>query len=98
MTDSNNVSANAIPVVTADGTANVQPELLREYLKEAFSHLDAMNTAKLKLKEVIEAAADGTGLSKKLVGKYFKARYSAKVKETTELGALFERLDEVVEA
>lgn len=98
MNDQNNVTSQAIAITTSDGVANVHPEVLRQYTREAFGHFDAMNTAKEELKQMIEAAAEGTKLPKKLIRKYLKAKYDAKVKETTELGNLFSALDEALEA
>lgn len=97
-TDTNNVSANAIPVTTSEGTFNVQPELLREYTKEAFRLFEQISIAKEELKGVLEAAAEGTKVPKKIIRKYLKSKYDAKVDEAVETGNVFEQLNLVMEA
>lgn len=96
--DANNVTGENITIKTSDGTASVNPELLRGYLKEGYDVLSQMDTLKDEFKDIVEAAADGTKLPKKIVSKYLKARYKASTKADKEVGDVFAKLDEVVDA
>lgn len=58
-----------------------QRELLKKYKDEAFGYIADAETAKNQLKEVVYTAATSTGLSKKLIGKFYKTAYSDKVRE-----------------
>lgn len=82
---------------TSEGTATINQELFQGYVKEAFEHLTTMAEAEGYFKEVVETVAETTKLKKSKVSKYLKERYAAKTKATREMGALFEKLDEVVE-
>lgn len=88
--------ANTITIDLADGTATINDELFKEYLKEAYEHLTAKQEAEEMFKEVVETVAETTGLKKAKVSKYLKQRFEAKTKETKELGELFAKLDEAV--
>ncbi len=75
------------------GNATVDVELLRGYTAEALGHLDEQLSYKTQFDEVVEAAVKGTGLEKKLLSAYFKARHKEQTKETSQKGAAFEALD-----
>ena len=65
--------------ITAD-----QKKLLQAYKTEAFAPLADMETANNVLKEIIEAAAESTGVEKKIIGKYFKLSYKDQVGSQSE--------------
>lgn len=51
----------------------------------------------LDFKDLVEGIADATGMEKKHVGKYFKAKYKAATKAPKIEGDLFEALDNISE-
>lgn len=85
-------------IETKNGTVEVNAELLTGYLQEASAHYAAIDSAKTDLKLIGEALEEKTGIKSSLIMKYAKSRYDEKTKETTELGELFQQLDEAVEA
>ena len=85
-------------IETKNGTIEVNQELLQGYIDEAAMHYSAIDAAKTDLKLIGEALEDKTGIKAGLIMKYAKAKYDDKTKDTTELGELFQQLDEAVEA
>ena len=83
---------------TVNGPIEINQELLSGYIDEASTHYAAMDAAKADLKLIGEALEEKTGLKASLIMKYDKSRYDDKTKETTELGVLFEQLDEAIAA
>lgn len=71
-----------------------QRDLLKEYKAEAFEYFRSMEEARLGIKDVVEAAAEGTGLEKALVRKLYKAMFDSKVSEIIELAAQIQFLAE----
>jgi len=88
---------NLITVTIGEDRIEFDPEVLREYLVEAVGYLAAIDEPKEDLKAVIEAAAGATKLPKKVVSKYFKARYKAETAAQKAQGDLFAQLDEAVD-
>lgn len=98
MTDDANVTSNAITIEVANGqTANIQPDVLREYVREAYGYISEQEKAKGDLKELVETVAETTGLKKGVINKYFKARYKQATEAEKSLGKLFTQLDEALE-
>lgn len=56
-----------------------------------------MDAMKDDLKEIIQEAADKNKMDKKLVAKYFKARYKAQTKEVAEQGVMFAAIDDLID-
>lgn len=75
------------------GDKAVDVKLVRGYTSEALEHLDKQLSYKVQFDEVVEAAAAGTGLEKKFLSAYFKARYKETTKELSEKGEQFQALD-----
>lgn len=75
------------------GDTAVDIKLMRDYTAEALGHLDKQLSYKTQFDEVVGAAAEGTGLEKKLLSAYFKARFKEQTKEASLKGAAFEALD-----
>jgi hypothetical protein len=92
MTDNNNVIVNA-----EDGIANMQPEMLREYLKQSYEILTELDNLKEQFKGHVETVAAETTLKKGVVSKYLKARYKQATKVEKELGQVFDQLDSIAD-
>lgn len=56
-----------------------------------------MDAMKDDIKEIIQEAADKNKMDKKLVAKYFKARYKAQTKEVAEQGVMFAAIDDLID-
>lgn len=56
-----------------------------------------MDSMKDDIKEIIQDAADKNKMDKKLVAKYFKARYKAQTKEVSEQGEMFAAIDNLID-
>lgn len=82
---------------TSAGTVTIEAKKFQEYNRAAHDILEQISELQKDFKEVIEAAADGTGLKKPKVAKYFKERYKAATKATKETGELFAQLDSILE-
>jgi dihydrodipicolinate synthase/N-acetylneuraminate lyase len=98
MTDQNNVTSDAVGITVDGVTANISPELLREWVKEANGYLAEAEAQQDEFKGLVEAIKTSTGLKKGFISKYLKSRYKQKTKAEKELGKGFEKLDEVLEA
>jgi predicted solute-binding protein len=59
--------------------------------------LNAAESYKTEFKEMITAASEKTGLPKKVLSKYFKARFKEATKEAAEEGEVFAALDRVLD-
>lgn len=68
-------------------------KLLKEYKTEAYSHLADIETANQELKLIVEAAAEKTGIEKKVVSQWFKLAYKAKTEEYLSQAAIIEVLN-----
>jgi uncharacterized protein (UPF0335 family) len=86
-----------IAIQTTEGTVNVNAELLRTYYTEASELLKNEADAKEQFKDAIEAQAEALGVDKKVLTKYFKARFKEATKEASQQGKVFEQLDEAFE-
>ena len=84
-------------IETKNGAVEVNQELLTGYIDEAATHYAAIDSAKGDLKLIGEALEEKTGIKATLIMKYAKAKYDDKVKDTTELGELFEQLTAATE-
>ena len=71
-----------------------QRELLKKYRAEAFNYLTEIQGANENLKDVIEAAADGTGLEKKIIGKFFKALFKQSIQDIADEAEILQFLAE----
>lgn len=85
-------------IETNNGTIEINAELLNGYISEAAKHYAAMDAAKTDLKLIGESLEESTGIKASTLMKYCKSKYDDKVKDVTELGELFERLDAATEA
>lgn len=95
--DNQNVTKNMVAIVDADGTTvNVDPELLRQYVDEAFDHLRDQKKANTLYKEVVEAAAETTGVAKPLLNKWIKARFKDETKKLKAVAETFESLEAAI--
>jgi len=56
-----------------------------------------MDALKEDLKEIVLEAAEKNKLDKKIVSKYFTARYKAQTKEVAEQGELFAAIDNLID-
>jgi Fe-S cluster assembly ATPase SufC len=82
--------------IEIDGEAvEIDGELLKEYREESFEFLRKEAEAKRDFKDAVEAQAETLGIDKKILTKYLKSAFKAKTKEQSELGKVFEALDEV---
>lgn len=75
-------------------TATVNFDDLGESLQQALKVLGEAEANASEFKDIVEDAAEATGLKKSQVSKFFKERFAAKTKSTKALGALFTMLDE----
>lgn len=66
------------------------------FAQRAHQILDAENEAKLDYKDFIEDVAEKTKLNKKVLSKYFKARYKDKVVEQSKEAEEFAALKEAI--
>ena len=71
-----------------------QRKLLKEYRKEAFSYLQEIQAAKENLKDVVTAAADGTGLEKKVVSKFYNAAFKQDIEAIVAEAEMLQFLSE----
>ena len=82
---------------TNDGkVATIDSKVFIGYTQESHTLLDQISELGKDFKELIDTVAETTGLEKKYVSKYLKARYKYATKEASELGDLFVALDGVV--
>lgn len=61
-----------------------QKNLLKNYKTEAYAPLADIETANANFKEIVETAAESTGVDKKIITKYFKLSYKDQVGEQSE--------------
>lgn len=61
-----------------------QKELLKNYKQESFAPLADAETAMQEFKEIVETAAESTGVDKKIVSKFFKLSYKDKIAESSD--------------
>jgi len=71
-----------------------QKELLQNYKQEAFGPLADVETANAGLKEIVEAAAEATGVEKKIISKYFKLSYKDAINSESEIMEVVKFLSE----
>ena len=71
-----------------------QREILKEYKKEAFDLLQEIQAAKENLKDVVEAAANGSGLEKGRVSKFFTLAFNDKIDDVIEEAEILQFLRE----
>jgi predicted solute-binding protein len=81
---------------TSEGEATVDPKVMAGYYSEAATYLGQEAVAKADYKLVVETVAETTNLTKRVVSKYFKARYKEATKTDKEIGEVFEILDEAL--
>lgn len=84
-------------ITTSAGTATIESKLFSGYAQEANTILDNIRERTLDFKEFVETVAETTKLEKKVVSKYFKARFKVATKEAKAEGDLFEQLDTILE-
>ena len=78
------------------GDKPVDADVLRGYASDSFDIQSELLSYKEKFKTLVDDAAEATGLEKKVIAAYFKARFQEKTKEATERGQIFEQLDQVL--
>lgn len=71
-----------------------QRDLLKQYKTEAFNLFSEQTAIKENIKDLIEAAAEGTGLEKKVVSKLYKALYKDNLKDILEEAETLQFLSE----
>lgn len=71
-----------------------QRKLLKEYKKEAFGYLNEIQAAKENLKDVVTNAADGSGLDKRIVSKFFNTAFKDSLSELVEEAEILQFLSE----
>ncbi len=80
------------------GQVSVDTAALKAYIEDSFRILSSMESYKAEFKDMVEAAAEKTGLEKKVLSAYFKARFSDATKEAKEKGDIFDALDDALDA
>ena len=70
---------------------------LTTFLQRGLDILDSANEAKEDFKELVQEAVDKTGLDKKVVGKWIKARFTEKSKDVVKDGETFAILNDAVD-
>jgi hypothetical protein len=78
------------------GDQTVEVEVLRGYISDSSEALKQAQSYKTEFTTVVELAAKATGLDKKVLSAYFKARFKEATKEASKKGELFEALDEAL--
>lgn len=74
----------------------VDPKLLQGYYDEAEKFLAEEAEQKANFKDTVETVSETTKLPKRLVSKYFKAKYKESTKVDKEVGEVFGILDDVL--
>ena len=77
--------------------ANFEAAELVAYLQRALSLLDTSREAMLDFKELLEEVTEKTKLDKKVVSKFFKARFADKTKQVVKEGEVFAALNDAVD-
>ena len=77
--------------------AQIDSNELTRQLQRFISVQAEMDAMKDDIKEIIQEAADKNKMDKKLVSKYFKARYKAQTKEVAEQGEMFAAIDNLID-
>lgn len=78
-----------------DATFDTQD--LTSFLQRGLEVLDAANEAKEDFKEVVAEAVEKTGLDKKIIAKWVKARWADKSKDVVKDGETFAVLNDAVD-
>lgn len=91
------MTKHTLTIDTSEGTATIDSQKLTEFNQRALDVLEQISELTKDFKEIVEEASDATKLKKAKVSKYFKSRFDAKTKDTSELGILFSQLDEVLD-
>lgn len=82
---------------TNDGkVVTIESKVFTGYTQESHKLLEQISELGKDFKELVTTVSESTGLDKKYVSKYMKARYKYATKEASELGNLFDALDGVV--
>lgn len=74
---------------------NVTPktiELVEKYREEAVASLLTIDRATQEFKDIVEAASEGTGISKTDISTYFKAEFTDKLGDILARAELFSAL------
>ena len=71
-----------------------QKKLILGYKAEAMNELTNVDLANQAYKDIVTATSETTNISKKIIGKYFKACYKCKVKELTDEADVISFLEE----
>jgi len=82
--------------VTTINNATIDSRVFTGYTQESYEILDKISELGKDFKELVETVAETTKLEKKVVSKYFKARFKEATKEPSELAVVFEQLDEIL--
>lgn len=77
-------------------TVTISPAVLQGYYNEASEYLGAEADAKRDFKDVIETVSETTKLPKRIVSKYFKAKYKEATAADKEIGEVFGFLDDAL--
>ncbi len=88
--------SNVISLDVNGNTVTIDSKVFLEYSKRAYSIQQQIADLNQEFKDEVESAADGTGLEKKDVSRYFKARFKAETKKPKLEGELFSALDEIL--
>jgi predicted solute-binding protein len=82
--------------ITNINNAVIDSKVFTGYTQESYELLDKVSELNKDFKELVETVAETTGLEKKIVSKYLKARYKEQTKDASELGIVFDKLDEIL--
>ncbi len=88
--------SNVISMDVNGNTVTIDSKVFLEYSKRAYMIQQQIADLNQEFKDEVEAASDGTGLEKKDVSRYFKARFKAETQKSKLEGELFEVLDNIL--
>lgn len=82
---------------TTDGNeVTIDPKVVNAYYARAAAQLKAARDAADEFKAIVETVSETTGLAKKHVSKYFKAKFKSATKVDKDIGELFATLDDAL--
>ena len=73
-----------------------QIEILKSYMEEAFRELSSITMAKEAFKDIVDAAADGSGVEKKTVRTFYNLMFNEKMYDYMNQAAVIEMITEKI--
>ncbi len=83
-------------VISIDG-AMINSDDFTKFLQRGLSVLDSQREATLDFKEIVEEASEKMKIDKKVVSKFFKARFKDTTKAAIKDGELFAALNQAID-